>query len=231
MEGTAALRRISRNQRGWRSFKPGDWCTTIDVRDFIVSNVTPYPGDEKFLAGPSQAHQGGVGQAPALFPGGAEEGRARRRREDASTLLAHKAGYIDRDNEVIVGLQTDAAVQARHLSVRRPAHGRGRPEGGRLRGRSAGPRGFHEIPQDPQRRRVRRLHAGNHEVPQVRHHHRPSRRLRPRPHHRRLPARRALRRRPPDRGQAGGARADRRHVADRRGDPRSARNWPSRSAR
>ena len=43
-----------------------------------------------------------------------------------STLLAHKAGYIDRDNEVIVGLQTDAAVQARDLPLRRPAHGRGR---------------------------------------------------------------------------------------------------------
>ena len=45
--------------------------------------------------------------------------------KNPSTLLAHKAGYIDRDNEVIVGLQTDAAVQARHLSVRRIAYGRG----------------------------------------------------------------------------------------------------------
>ena len=82
-----------------------------------------------------------------------------------------------------------------------------------------------------QRRRVRRLHAGNHAVPEVRHHHRPSGCLWPRPHHRRLPPRRALRRRSPARGQARGARADRRHVADRRSDPACARSWPSRFAR
>ena len=38
----------------WRGFKPGNWCGAIDVRDFIVSNATPYAGDEKFLAGASK---------------------------------------------------------------------------------------------------------------------------------------------------------------------------------
>src|SRR5689334_25401552 len=38
---------------GWTGFAPGRWQTTIDVRDFIQRNVTPYAGDESFLAGPS----------------------------------------------------------------------------------------------------------------------------------------------------------------------------------
>ena len=46
-----------------------------------------------------------------------------------STLLAHKAGYIDRDNEVIVGLQTDQPFKRAIFPVRRAAHGRGGPEG------------------------------------------------------------------------------------------------------
>ena len=54
MEGASALPADLRNQRGWRSFNPGAWCTTIDVRDFIASNVTSYAGDETFLVGPSK---------------------------------------------------------------------------------------------------------------------------------------------------------------------------------
>ena len=51
MEGSAAL---SKTEKAWRNFKPGHWRDTIDVRDFIVRNATPYTGDEKFLAGPSK---------------------------------------------------------------------------------------------------------------------------------------------------------------------------------
>ena len=53
MEGTAGLARNLKDGRCWRGFQPGSWCDTIDVRDFIVRNVTPYSGDEAFLAGPS----------------------------------------------------------------------------------------------------------------------------------------------------------------------------------
>jgi formate C-acetyltransferase len=38
----------------WRGFKPGSWQTSIDIRDFIVRNATPYTSDEKFVAGPSK---------------------------------------------------------------------------------------------------------------------------------------------------------------------------------
>ena len=53
MEATAGRPKGDAHDRAWRSFVPGDWCTTIDVRDFIARNVKPYAGDEKFLVGPS----------------------------------------------------------------------------------------------------------------------------------------------------------------------------------
>ena len=54
MEGTAGFAKPLKDERCWREFKPGTWCTDIDVRDFIIRNVTPYAGDEMFLAGPSK---------------------------------------------------------------------------------------------------------------------------------------------------------------------------------
>jgi len=95
------------NERSWRGFKHGTWTNAIDVRDFIVCNVTPYLGDETFLAKPSQRT---LAVWAKLQPYFAEERKKGVLAVDAHTptsLLAHKAGYIDRDNEVIVGLQTD----------------------------------------------------------------------------------------------------------------------------
>src|SRR3982075_4669375 len=54
MEGTAGLPKSLKDERCWREFTPGHWRNTIDVRDFIVTNATPYEGDEKFLVGPSK---------------------------------------------------------------------------------------------------------------------------------------------------------------------------------
>jgi hypothetical protein len=55
MKGSAALRKEASERDSWKGFRPGDWCTSINVRDFIVRNVTPYAGDEKFLAGQTAA--------------------------------------------------------------------------------------------------------------------------------------------------------------------------------
>ena len=54
MEGSAGFSKGAKDERCWRDFKPGNWCDTVDVRDFIVCNVTPYTGDETFLAAPSK---------------------------------------------------------------------------------------------------------------------------------------------------------------------------------
>ena len=107
MEGSAALSKEPRANKSWRGFKSGSWCNTIDVRDFIVKNVTPYSGDEKFLVGPTKRTKAVWDKLQPYFQDERRKGVLAVDAKTPSTLLAHKAGYIDRDNEVIVGLQTD----------------------------------------------------------------------------------------------------------------------------
>jgi formate C-acetyltransferase len=104
MHGTGEL---SKNEDCWRGFKPGSWCTAIDVRGFIVSNATPYDGDEQFLAGPSERTKAVWDKLQRYFQEERTKGVLAVDARTPSSLLAHKAGYIDRANEVIVGLQTD----------------------------------------------------------------------------------------------------------------------------
>src|SRR5882757_5737974 len=106
MKGSAAVKQDARTD-GWRDFQPGDWTSSINVRDFIVRNVTSYAGDEKFLAGPSQRTKAVWAKLQPYFADERKKGVLAVDAQNPSTLLAHKAGYIDRDNEVIVGLQTD----------------------------------------------------------------------------------------------------------------------------
>ena len=107
MEGTAGLSKDLRDDRCWREFKNGDWCNSIDVRDFIVRNVTPYTGDETFLVGSSGRTKAVWAKLQPYFEEERKKGVLAVDAKTPSTVLAHKAGYIDRDNEVIVGLQTD----------------------------------------------------------------------------------------------------------------------------
>jgi len=91
----------------WRSFEDGRWQKVIDVRDFIVRNLKPYAGDEEFLVGPSPRTKTVWDKLRPYF---LEEQRKGVLDVDAaapSTVLAHAPGWIDRDNEVVVGLQTD----------------------------------------------------------------------------------------------------------------------------
>jgi len=112
MAGTAAVAKKTSTQRtadqdAWRGFNAGDWQSSIDVRNFIVRNVTPYTGDEKFLA-PATARTKAVwAKLQPFFQEERKKGVLAVDAKTPSTMLAHKAGYIDRDNEVIVGLQTD----------------------------------------------------------------------------------------------------------------------------
>jgi formate C-acetyltransferase len=107
MKGSAALRKDDTTIDCWRGFEPGDWVTSINVRDFIVRNVTSYSGDEKFLAGASQRTKAVWAKLQPYFTEERKKGVLAVDAANPSTLLAHKAGYIDRDNEVVVGLQTD----------------------------------------------------------------------------------------------------------------------------
>ncbi|MXP66060.1 formate C-acetyltransferase [Roseomonas sp. M0104] len=93
--------------RCWRGFEQGRWQRAIDVRDFILRNVTPYSGDEAFLAGPTPRTEEVWAKLQPYFQEEQRKGVLDVDAATPSTVLAHAPGYIDRDNEVIVGLQTD----------------------------------------------------------------------------------------------------------------------------
>ena len=92
-------------------FKPGIWEKMVDVRDFIARNVTPYDGDEGFLAPPTERTKALWDEVAALM----KEERDRGGVYDIDThtisgIDAYAPGYIDRDKEQIVGLQTSVPL-------------------------------------------------------------------------------------------------------------------------
>jgi formate C-acetyltransferase len=94
----------------WRGFESGLWQSEINVRDFIQQNVTPYDGDEDFLA-PATARTTRIWKKlQALFVEERKKG-VLDVSQIPSSITAHPPGYIDRDNEIIVGLQTDAPLK------------------------------------------------------------------------------------------------------------------------
>ena len=94
------------------NFKPGKWQTEINVRDFIQKNYTPYDGDSSFLAGPTEATTKLWQECCDLFKQERENGGVvDMDTKIVSTIVSHGAGYIDKDLEQIVGLQTDKPLK------------------------------------------------------------------------------------------------------------------------
>ncbi len=94
------------------TFKPGKWQTEINVRDFIQKNYTPYDGDSSFLAGPTEATTKLWEKCCDLFKQEREKGGVLDMdTKIVSTITSHAAGYIDKDLETIVGLQTDKPLK------------------------------------------------------------------------------------------------------------------------
>jgi formate C-acetyltransferase len=91
----------------WRNFIPGDWTRTIDVRDFIVRNFAEYKGDESFLVSATARTKAVWAKLQPHFKDEQKKGVLAVDASTPSTMLAHKPGYIDKANEIIVGLQTD----------------------------------------------------------------------------------------------------------------------------
>lgn len=92
--------------------KKGNWNTDINVRDFIVSNYKPYDGDESFLTPPGKRTVALWDKVKMLLKKEREAGGVLDIDvETVSTVSAHKPGYIDKDLELIVGLQTDAPLK------------------------------------------------------------------------------------------------------------------------
>lgn len=99
------------NKSAWRGFNQGRWTTDIDVRDFIQSNYTPYEGDESFLEGISNRTKRLWGKLSQLIKKETEKGVLDADETVVSSITSHEAGYIDKDLEVIVGLQTDKPLK------------------------------------------------------------------------------------------------------------------------
>ena len=97
----------------WKDFNEGEWKYEINVRDFIQKNYTPYEGDDSFLKGPTEKTQKLWNEVLELY----------KKEHDSvgsvldidtktiSTISGYKAGYIDKDLEDIVGLQTDSPLK------------------------------------------------------------------------------------------------------------------------
>ncbi len=96
----------------WAGFKGGDWQQEVNVRDFIQKNYTPYEGDESFLAGATEA-------TTTLWNDVMEKIKVENKTHEPydidtdipSTITSHKPGYINKDLEKIVGLQTDEPLK------------------------------------------------------------------------------------------------------------------------
>ena len=96
----------------WQGFKPGAWTESIDVRDFIQNNYTPYSGNEEFLSGPSQRTLRLWEELKVLLKREIDNGGVLDAdQEVVSSIVSHKPGYIDKELEVVVGLQTDAPLK------------------------------------------------------------------------------------------------------------------------
>ncbi|KXZ39378.1 formate C-acetyltransferase [Alkalithermobacter thermoalcaliphilus JW-YL-7 = DSM 7308] len=98
--------------KAWENFKLGKWTKEIDVRDFILSNYTEYTGDDSFLCGPTDNTKKLWDNVSNLMKKEVSNGGTL----DVDTkiisgITSHKPGYIDKDLEKIVGLQTDAPLK------------------------------------------------------------------------------------------------------------------------
>jgi formate C-acetyltransferase len=92
-------------------FIPGQWVENIDVRDFIQKNYTPYTGDESFLVGATEQTKSLWDKVQLLMGVEREKGILDTDTKVPAGITAHAPGYIDKDLETIVGLQTDQPLK------------------------------------------------------------------------------------------------------------------------
>ena len=97
--------------QAWNGFAAGEWQRSIDVRSFIQKNWTPYLGDDAFLAGPTQRTKAVWKRCEELLLQELKNGILDVDTHRVSGIDNYAPGYIDKENEVIVGLQTDAPLK------------------------------------------------------------------------------------------------------------------------
>lgn len=96
----------------WNGFNRGEWCEKTNVQDFIEHNYTFYDGDESFLASPTERTNKLMSQVRELLKAEQERnGVLDVDTEKVSSILTYKPGYIDKELELIVGLQTESPLR------------------------------------------------------------------------------------------------------------------------
>lgn len=99
------------NSKAWEGFHSGEWRHLVNVRNFIQKNYTPYTGDDTFLVGASEKTKKVWEKAHALIVEEIKKGVIDIDTTTVSGIDNFEPGYIDKENEVIVGLQTDAPLK------------------------------------------------------------------------------------------------------------------------
>lgn len=96
----------------WNGFSSGEWCSKIDVSDFIKRNFTPYDGDSSFLEGATKRTEALMSKLNLLLAKEREKGGVLDvDTENVSSLVTYAPGYLDKEKEIIVGLQTDSPLK------------------------------------------------------------------------------------------------------------------------
>ena len=102
---------MERNNESWAGFKGELWKKEINVRDFIQNNYTPYTGDDSFLKPSSEKTRKVWNKLTEMFKVEREKGVYDTETKLPQNITTYGPGYIDKDNEVVVGLQTDAPLK------------------------------------------------------------------------------------------------------------------------
>ena len=102
---------MERNNESWAGFKGELWKKEINVRDFIQNNYTPYTGDDSFLKPSSEKTRKVWNKLTEMFKVEREKGVYDTETNLPQSITTYGPGYIDKDNEVVVGLQTDAPLK------------------------------------------------------------------------------------------------------------------------
>ena len=102
---------MERNNESWAGFKGELWKKEINVRDFIQNNYTPYTGDDSFLKPSSEKTRKVWNKLTEMFKVEREKGMYDTETKLPQSITTYGPGYIDKDNEVVVGLQTDAPLK------------------------------------------------------------------------------------------------------------------------
>ncbi len=102
---------MERNNESWAGFKGELWKKEINVRDFIQNNYTPYTGDDSFLKPSSEKTRKVWNKLTEMFKVEREKGVYDTETKLPQSITTYGPGYIDKDNEVVVGLQTEAPLK------------------------------------------------------------------------------------------------------------------------